>query len=238
MSIVPVVLSLWYALTLLLCTSLNYWYYYVYYLDKVLIDHWYFHSVIGLRSALDWQSPFMCHCVCVSWLCTVYVEGVAPIVFSGGVGGACLWLMVYPMDCVKSRIQVMSMTGKQAGFFKTFMTISRTEGTRRVWGAALFCHPPNDDRLVFRFLCENDLLLSSVCRCEGALLWTHPHDDPHLPCQRGPVLGLRGEQETHDEAVWQLNAQHWQQETVLSVKLNQSLLLLTITDALQLTKIH
>uniref|UniRef100_A0A8C5GS76 Mitochondrial ornithine transporter 1-like n=1 Tax=Gouania willdenowi TaxID=441366 RepID=A0A8C5GS76_GOUWI len=54
--------------------------------------------------------------------------GVAPIVFSGGFGGACLWLVVYPMDCVKSRIQVMSMMGKQAGFFKTFMTIARTEG--------------------------------------------------------------------------------------------------------------
>lgn len=58
----------------------------------------------------------------------MYFGGVAPIVFSGGFGGACLWLVVYPMDCVKSRIQVMSMTGKQAGFFKTFMTITRTEG--------------------------------------------------------------------------------------------------------------
>lgn len=32
------------------------------------------------------------------------------------------------MDCVKSRIQVMSMTGKQAGFLRTFITIARTEG--------------------------------------------------------------------------------------------------------------
>ncbi|XP_076025043.1 solute carrier family 25 member 15b [Genypterus blacodes] len=59
--------------------------------------------------------------------------GVAPIVFSGGVGGACLWLMVYPMDSVKSRIQVMSMLGKQAGFYKTLMTISRTEGVRALY---------------------------------------------------------------------------------------------------------
>lgn len=35
------------------------------------------------------------------------------------------------MDCVKSRIQVMSMTGKQAGFFKTFITITCTEGDYR-----------------------------------------------------------------------------------------------------------
>lgn len=58
----------------------------------------------------------------------VYVTGVAPIVFSGGFGGACLWLVVYPFDCVKSRIQVMSMIGRQEGFFKTMMTIMRTEG--------------------------------------------------------------------------------------------------------------
>lgn len=59
--------------------------------------------------------------------------GVLPIVFSGGFGGGCLWLVVYPMDCVKSRIQVMSMTGKQAGFFKTLMTIARTEGVRALY---------------------------------------------------------------------------------------------------------
>ncbi|KAL7837914.1 hypothetical protein AOLI_G00263180 [Acnodon oligacanthus] len=59
--------------------------------------------------------------------------GVAPIMFSGGLGGACLWLVVFPMDCVKSRIQVMSMTVKQAGFFKTFMHIFRTEGFRALY---------------------------------------------------------------------------------------------------------
>lgn len=64
-------------------------------------------------------------------VCLCFV-GVAPIVFSGGFGGACLWLVVYPMDCVKSRIQVMSMTGKQSGFFKTFMHIFRTEGMKKI----------------------------------------------------------------------------------------------------------
>ncbi|XP_013862138.1 solute carrier family 25 member 15b [Austrofundulus limnaeus] len=59
--------------------------------------------------------------------------GVAPTVFSGGFGGACLWLVVYPMDCVKSRIQVMSMMGKQAGFVRTFMTIAHTEGVRALY---------------------------------------------------------------------------------------------------------
>ncbi|KAJ0004418.1 hypothetical protein NQD34_010632 [Periophthalmus magnuspinnatus] len=62
-----------------------------------------------------------------------FVSGALPIIFSGGFGGGCLWLVVYPMDCVKSRIQVMSMTGKQGGFFKTLMTIARTEGVRALY---------------------------------------------------------------------------------------------------------
>ncbi|RXN04198.1 mitochondrial ornithine transporter 1-like protein [Labeo rohita] len=47
---------------------------------------------------------------------------------SGGFGGACLWLVVYPIDCVKSRIQVLSLAGKQEGFLKTLMGILRNEG--------------------------------------------------------------------------------------------------------------
>ncbi|XP_070762274.1 solute carrier family 25 member 15a [Enoplosus armatus] len=54
--------------------------------------------------------------------------GVLPLMFSGGFGGACLWLMVYPIDCVKSRIQVHSLTGRQKGFMKTFIGVIRTEG--------------------------------------------------------------------------------------------------------------
>ena len=47
---------------------------------------------------------------------------------SGGIGGICLWLAVYPVDCVKSRIQVLSMSGKQAGFLRTFISVVRSEG--------------------------------------------------------------------------------------------------------------
>ncbi|CAN9511023.1 unnamed protein product [Ophioblennius macclurei] len=54
--------------------------------------------------------------------------GVLPLMFSGGFGGACLWLTVYPIDCVKSRIQVHSLAGRQDGFIKTFVKIVRTEG--------------------------------------------------------------------------------------------------------------
>ncbi|XP_041918664.1 solute carrier family 25 member 15a isoform X2 [Alosa sapidissima] len=54
--------------------------------------------------------------------------GVLPLMFSGGFGGACLWLVVYPIDCVKSRIQVLSLAGRQEGFLKTFIGIVRNEG--------------------------------------------------------------------------------------------------------------
>ncbi|XP_041111497.1 mitochondrial ornithine transporter 1-like isoform X1 [Polyodon spathula] len=60
--------------------------------------------------------------------------GVVPLVVSGGIGGACFWLAVYPVDSVKSRIQVLSMAGKQAGFLSSFINIIKTEGF-----LALYC---------------------------------------------------------------------------------------------------
>ncbi|XP_030633282.1 solute carrier family 25 member 15a [Chanos chanos] len=54
--------------------------------------------------------------------------GIIPLMFSGGFGGACLWLLVYPIDCVKSRIQVLSLAGRQEGFLRTFIAIIRNEG--------------------------------------------------------------------------------------------------------------
>ncbi|XP_078231460.1 mitochondrial ornithine transporter 1 isoform X6 [Callithrix jacchus] len=54
--------------------------------------------------------------------------GPVPLVLSGGVGGICLWLAVYPVDCIKSRIQVLSMSGKQAGFIRTFISVVKNEG--------------------------------------------------------------------------------------------------------------
>ncbi|MBN3318551.1 ORNT1 protein, partial [Atractosteus spatula] len=58
----------------------------------------------------------------------------ALLVVSGGIGGAFFWLAVYPIDSVKSRIQVLSMSGKQAGFLVSFINILRTEGV-----TALYC---------------------------------------------------------------------------------------------------
>ncbi|XP_053564373.1 mitochondrial ornithine transporter 1 isoform X1 [Bombina bombina] len=54
--------------------------------------------------------------------------GPVALMISGGFGGLALWLVVYPIDCVKSRIQVLSMMGRQAGFIKTFTNIVKSEG--------------------------------------------------------------------------------------------------------------
>uniref|UniRef100_A0A8D2DDY7 Solute carrier family 25 member 2 n=1 Tax=Sciurus vulgaris TaxID=55149 RepID=A0A8D2DDY7_SCIVU len=54
--------------------------------------------------------------------------GPVPLMLSGGVAGLCLWLIVFPVDCIKSRIQVLSMYGKQAGFIGTLLNIVRNEG--------------------------------------------------------------------------------------------------------------
>ncbi|XP_062045729.1 mitochondrial ornithine transporter 2 [Lepus europaeus] len=54
--------------------------------------------------------------------------GPVPLMLSGGVAGICLWLVIFPVDCIKSRIQVLSMYGKQAGFFGTLLGIVKYEG--------------------------------------------------------------------------------------------------------------
>ncbi|NP_001279827.1 mitochondrial ornithine transporter 1 isoform X1 [Callorhinchus milii] len=59
--------------------------------------------------------------------------GPLPLMLSGGFGGACLWIAVYPIDCVKSRIQVLSMAGENAGFFNTFRHILKNEGIRAIY---------------------------------------------------------------------------------------------------------
>ncbi|KAL4647732.1 mitochondrial ornithine transporter 1-like [Arapaima gigas] len=59
--------------------------------------------------------------------------GVVPLMFSGGFAGACLWLVVYPIDCVKSRIQVHSLAGRQAGFLRTFLGVLRTDGAAALY---------------------------------------------------------------------------------------------------------
>ncbi|KAJ0063559.1 hypothetical protein NL108_003883 [Boleophthalmus pectinirostris] len=53
--------------------------------------------------------------------------GMFPLILSGGIGGVCLWSVTFPIDCVKSRIQVYALAGRQEGFIKTFRAIIRQE---------------------------------------------------------------------------------------------------------------
>ncbi|XP_040859135.1 mitochondrial ornithine transporter 2-like [Ochotona curzoniae] len=54
--------------------------------------------------------------------------GPVPLMLSGGVAGVALWLIIFPVDCIKSRIQVLSMYGKQAGFLGTLVSVVKNEG--------------------------------------------------------------------------------------------------------------
>ena len=46
----------------------------------------------------------------------------------GGVAGACLWTAIYPVDVIKSRIQVQSLVGPMPGFLSTTIKTYKTEG--------------------------------------------------------------------------------------------------------------
>ncbi|XP_077148551.1 mitochondrial ornithine transporter 1-like isoform X3 [Ranitomeya variabilis] len=52
--------------------------------------------------------------------------GALVVTVSGGVGGAFFWLSVYPVDSVKSRIQVLSLAS--GSFLISFLHILKTEG--------------------------------------------------------------------------------------------------------------
>ncbi|XP_055462720.1 mitochondrial ornithine transporter 2-like [Psammomys obesus] len=54
--------------------------------------------------------------------------GPVPLMLSGGFAGICLWLIIFPVDSIKSRIQVLSMFGRQAGLIGTFISVVRSEG--------------------------------------------------------------------------------------------------------------
>lgn len=97
----------------------------------------------GLTSTIVREIPgYFCFFGAYEWCRSTFAQhmgtdkdsiGILPLMFSGGFGGACLWLVVYPIDCVKSRIQVYSLAGRQEGFMKTFMGVIRTEGVTALY---------------------------------------------------------------------------------------------------------
>nr|XP_004664739.2 mitochondrial ornithine transporter 2 [Jaculus jaculus] len=54
--------------------------------------------------------------------------GPVPLMLSGGAAGICFWLVIFPVDCIKSRIQILSTLEKQKGFIFTFLSVVRREG--------------------------------------------------------------------------------------------------------------
>ncbi|KAM8933851.1 mitochondrial ornithine transporter 1-like [Pelodytes ibericus] len=59
------------------------------------------------------------------------------VTVSGGVGGCCFWLAVYPVDSVKSRIQVLSVASHTEGFILSLLNILRTEGLFTLYSGLL-----------------------------------------------------------------------------------------------------
>lgn len=80
--------------------------------------------------------------------------GPLGLMFAGGTAGIFLWTLVFPIDAVKSRIQVLSHTGEQQGFIKTFLSIVRKEGFFRLYsglGPCLFRSYPANGALFLAY---------------------------------------------------------------------------------------
>ena len=52
--------------------------------------------------------------------------------FCGGIGGASLWIAVFPADVIKSRAQVLTVGQKELPFFTMMLKIMREEGNRKI----------------------------------------------------------------------------------------------------------
>uniref|UniRef100_A0A8B9P1T0 Mitochondrial ornithine transporter 1 n=1 Tax=Apteryx owenii TaxID=8824 RepID=A0A8B9P1T0_APTOW len=82
--------------------------------------------------------------------------GPISLLLSGCFGGSCLWIAVYPVDCVKSRIQVLSMAGKQTGFMGTFANIVKNEGIFALYSGL-------KPTMIHAFLASGALFLAYEC---------------------------------------------------------------------------
>lgn len=65
--------------------------------------------------------------------------GPLGLMFAGGTAGVCLWTAVFPIDSVKSKIQVLSLAGDQPGFRKTFMHTVKHEGFLSLYRGLMPC---------------------------------------------------------------------------------------------------
>ncbi|XP_067948428.1 mitochondrial ornithine transporter 1-like [Watersipora subatra] len=97
--------------------------------------------------------------------------GMARTALAGGVGGCCLWLVIFPADLVKSRIQVLSSLGDKLNFRTVFKHVLLTEGVIGLYSgivptlirtvpatAALFVTYESTKRLLGDFLKRDDTI--------------------------------------------------------------------------------
>ncbi|KFO19354.1 mitochondrial ornithine transporter 2 [Fukomys damarensis] len=91
--------------------------------------------------------------------------GPVPLMLSGGVAGICLWFVIFPVDCIKSRIQVLSMHGKQAGFIGTLLSVVRNEGVLTLYSglkATLIRAIPSNAALFLAYEYSRKMMMSKL----------------------------------------------------------------------------
>ncbi|XP_074169789.1 mitochondrial ornithine transporter 1 [Rhinolophus sinicus] len=89
--------------------------------------------------------------------------GPVPLMISGGIAGICLWLVIYPVDCIKSRIQVLSMSGKQARFIRTLLSVVEREGIAALYSgltASMIRAFPANGSLVLAYEYSRKMMMS------------------------------------------------------------------------------
>lgn len=91
--------------------------------------------------------------------------GPVPLMLSGGFAGICLWLIIFPVDCVKSRIQVLSMSGQPAGLIRTFVSVVRNEGILALYSgmkATMIRAIPSNAALFLAYEYSRKVMMSMV----------------------------------------------------------------------------
>ncbi|XP_071979590.1 mitochondrial ornithine transporter 1-like [Engystomops pustulosus] len=95
--------------------------------------------------------------------------GALVVTVSGGVGGACFWLSVYPVDSVKSRIQVLSVTSSTGGFFISLLHILKTEGILNLYSGLM-------PTVIRAFPSNAALFLAYEMTKRSLTKWSYSHD--------------------------------------------------------------
>ena len=86
-------------------------------------------TILHVTNAFNWLKIFIFWVSIVAWVSFIPLPGPLATTFCGGMGGAALWIAVFPADVIKSRAQVAAAgTDHSLGFIGTFMHILRTEG--------------------------------------------------------------------------------------------------------------